>query len=91
MKKRLDIRNVIGLLLFTSSVACQPYEDDSPLAHSSEIISFRVIQMEDEYASRSLFECYGAHVGNSVLRSENSVDTLAMDVFVSNINENISC
>ena len=90
MKKRLDIRKVIGLLLFTSSVACQPYEDDSPLAHSSEIISFRVIQMEDEYASRSLFECYGAHVGNSVLRSENSVDTLAMDVFVSNINENIS-
>lgn len=88
MKKRLDIRIFIGLLLCTLFVACQQDELDSPLVEASEAISFHVIQTEEDVASRSTDSYYGELVGNKVLRSDVSADTLAMSVYVSDMNEN---
>lgn len=88
MKKRLDIRRFVGLLLCTLFVACQQDELDSPLVEASEAISFHVIQAEEDVASRSMDSYYGEFVGNKVLRSDVSADTLAMSVYVTDMNEN---
>lgn len=90
MSKRLDIHKVIGLLLCMLFVACQQEEVDSPLVEASEAISFHVIQPEEDVASRSTDSYYGELVGNKVLRSDVSADTLAMGVYVSDMSENTS-
>ena len=90
MSKRLDIHKVIGLLLCMMFVACQQEEVDSPLVEASEAISFHVIQAEEGIASRSTDTYYGELVGNKVLRSDVSADTLAMGVYVSDMSENTS-
>lgn len=90
MSKRLDIHKVIGLLLCMMFVACQQEEVDSPLVEGFEAISFHVIQAEEDVASRSTDSYYGELVGNKVLRSDVSADTLAMGVYVSDMSENTS-
>ena len=88
--KRLDIHKVIGLLLCMLFVACEQEVVDSPLVEASEAISFHVIQTEEGIASRSTDTYYGELVGNKVLRSDVSADTLAMGVYVSDMSENTS-
>ena len=88
--KRLDIHKVIGLLLCMLFVACEQEVVDSPLVEASEAISFHVIQAEEDVASRSTDSYYGELVGNKVLRSDVSADTLAMGVYVSDMSENTS-
>lgn len=90
MSKRLDIHKVIGLLLCMLFVACEQEVVDSPLVEASEAISFHVIQAEEDVASRSTDSYYGELVGNKVLRSDVSADTLAMGVYVSDMSENTS-
>lgn len=90
MSKRLDIHKVIGLLLCMLFVACEQEVVDSPLVEASEAISFHVIQTEEGIASRSADSYYGELVGNKVLRSDVSADTLAMGVYVSDMSENTS-
>ncbi|MBE6275981.1 MAG: hypothetical protein E7096_06525 [Bacteroides sp.] len=81
MKRRLEIRNVVWLLMVTLFLSCQKEEIDAPLVQAGEAIRFQTEQIQDSNPSRAASSNVGTYRNTMVMRSGTSVDTLAVNVY----------
>lgn len=84
MKRRLEIRNVVWLLMVTLLFACQKEEVDTPLVQTGEVIRFQMNQIEESDDSRTASSNVGTYRNTMVMRSATSADTLAVNVYTQN-------
>ena len=81
MKKRLEMRNVVWLLIIALFFSCQKEEMEFPLMQMEKAIRFQMEQMEESNYSRTISSNVGTYRNTMVMRSATSADTLAVDVY----------
>ena len=84
MKRRLEIRNVVWMLMVTLLFACQKEEVEAPLVQAGEVIRFQMDQIEESDYSRTASSNVGTYRNTMVMRSATSADTLAVNVYTQN-------